>query len=119
MDKDSGVEKHIAHHVAKSVPRKIRGKAFAPVYKALLDAGFTKDDIVQKHVDHDTQPETSLLLAGKGDRVSSAGLFKFAIDGSRGRIVSFEAGPLVNDSPQLGRLIRDAAGLAPASSGSS
>lgn len=118
-DKTTGEVRRVAHDVAKSVPRKIRSKAFAPVYEALLGAGYTKDDIVQTHADHDTHPTTTLLLAGKNDRVHKAGTFRFAINGSRGRIVAFDAGPLATDSPKLANLIRDAAGLEQVGGGSS
>lgn len=81
------------------------------VYQALLGVGYTKEDIAQNHVDHDARPETTLLLAGKGDRVHRAGVLKFANDGSRGRIISFEAGLVVNDLLTVCRLIRGGAGL--------
>lgn len=119
VDKNSGETKRVASDVAKSVPRKIRGKTFAPVYQALLSAGCTKDEIIQTHVGHDTRPETTLPLAGKDDRVHKVGVFKFELSGSCGHVVSFEAGQLVLDSPKLARLLRDAAGLGSAGSAAS
>lgn len=61
VEKDSGVERRVASSLAKSTPRKVLGKAFAPAYQALLNAGYTKDDIRQKHSEGEVRPESPLF----------------------------------------------------------
>lgn len=119
VDKDTGEPRKVGCDVAKSVPRKVRGKVFAPVYAALLEAGFKKDDIIQRHTNDDIFPETVLFLGGKDDRVHKAGVFHFQLTGSRGRIIRFDPDQMVKDSPTLARLIDKAAGITVTSSGSS
>lgn len=81
---------------AKPERQRQRGRAFTPVFKAILDLGFAKSQIIQKHTDNPDSTTTTVYL-DNGGTATSVGVFTFIIKDTSAKIINFVPGDVCRE----------------------
>lgn len=86
LDFPDGTSAELRADFAKPEGHRARGRAFQPVHKAILELGFSKSKIIQRHSDNHKAPTTSVHL--DYNRVAKGvGACTFLLAGAEAKIV--------------------------------